>query len=265
MLPGGVELTEWRKFSTLLSLLLGLLITSTQTVSATAATSCPPKEQVLSGVWSPDRLSILNSCQTASGTVVKIERETDGDVDIYLSLDPSYDYLSGSPEDVKSLQRFAGESNLLVELMPRDGGYFPTPSAGDHVIVTGAWVTDEDHGWKELHPVWELSINEGPVYRSGPQHGGSSPDSSFRTAVSECHTEDGTECVGYGITKAKGKTKGKEKAKGKERVTEKVKAMPTSRGYVYLFNPDTQLMANAAPYLRRTFHLLSLPDQEGDG
>jgi hypothetical protein len=32
------------------------------------------------------------------------------------------------------------------------------PKAGDHVRVTGAYVTDRDNGWNEIHPVTRIEI-----------------------------------------------------------------------------------------------------------
>jgi hypothetical protein len=159
---------------------------SVQLQSPSAAT-CPPANQVLYGVWEPGRLSVLNPCQTVSGTVKKMFRASDGDVHFQLIVDQPYRYLLNA----------ANANVLVVELMPRDGGHLPAPPIGSYVVLTGAWVTDEVHGWNELHPVWSESINGGPVYRSGPQYVGTPPQSSWGSAVASCRTERGAVCVGY--------------------------------------------------------------------
>ena len=112
---------------------------------------------------------------------------TDGDVHMTLAVDEPYrDLLNG-----------ANEGLLVVELMPRDGGHLPAPEAGAHVVLTGAWVLDTDHGWNEIHPVWAESIDGGPFFTSGPQYGGSLSESGYETASEDCRTESEEECVGY--------------------------------------------------------------------
>lgn len=32
------------------------------------------------------------------------------------------------------------------------------PENGDKIEVYGAWVTDNAHGWNELHPAWKVRI-----------------------------------------------------------------------------------------------------------
>jgi hypothetical protein len=129
----------------------------------------------------------LNPCQTVSGTVKKMFRASDGDIHFQLIVDQPYRYLLNA----------ANTNVLVVGLMPRDGGHLPAPPIGSYVVLTGAWVTDEEHGWNELHPVWSESINGGPVYTSGPQYGGTPPQSNWGSAVASCRTERGAVCVGY--------------------------------------------------------------------
>lgn len=149
--------------------------------------ACPSKEDWSSGVWGPDRLSLLSACKSVSGTVVHTLHPADGDVHMTVAVDAPYQYLLNN----------ANEGLLVVELMPRDGGHLPAPEVGAHVVLTGAWVLDTDHGWNEIHPVWAESIDGGPLFESGPQYGGSFRDSSYETASEDCRTEGEEECVGY--------------------------------------------------------------------
>jgi hypothetical protein len=87
--------------------------------------------------------------------------------------------------------------NLVVEFMPRDGDHLPAPRVGDRISLTGAWVLDTNHGWEELHPVWSETL-AGVTYRSGPQYGGSAPDSGSSEASARCTTNNGAPCRGYG-------------------------------------------------------------------
>src|SRR4051812_23069018 len=57
---------------------------------------CPPANQAMVGVWGQGRLKAIDPCQKASGTVLKAEHEPDGDLDLYVDLDPAYDKLAGS-------------------------------------------------------------------------------------------------------------------------------------------------------------------------
>lgn len=186
----------------LVPLLLGLLIilTAMRPVGAqgSGATedTCPPADQAMVGVWGQGRLGMLNGCQNASGTVVKAEHEPDGDLDLYIDLDPTYDQLGGSATELGNLHKW-GPGDVIVEFMPRDGGHFPAPSEGDHVDLTGAWVADRNHGYNEIHPVWSASINGGEAQMSGPKNGGSLPQSTAQTAAADCKDGNGKPCVGY--------------------------------------------------------------------
>ena len=91
--------------------------TSPKTGSSALAATCPPANRVLYGAWEPGRLSVLNPCQTVSGTVKKMFRASDGDVHLQLIVDQPYRYLLNA----------ANADVLVVELMPRDGGHLPPP------------------------------------------------------------------------------------------------------------------------------------------
>ena len=207
---------QWKFFAPL-SLLLGLLVSlplgllvpfgEESSVEAQAPNNdpvCPPADQALSGVWNPSRLGVNNPCQQASGTVVKIEQpEADGDMDLYISLDPQWKSLAGDPASIKNLHRW-GPGEMLWEEMPRDApgntknpSGLPAPALNDHVTVTGAWARDTLHGYNEIHPIWSISIDGKGSGTSGPSNGGT-PATSAGQAYSTCRQSDGTTpCVGY--------------------------------------------------------------------
>ena len=185
----------------LIPLLLGLLAPfdkkpAVGQAPAETQSVCPSADQALVGVWSPSRLGMINSCQQASGTVMMAEHELDGDLDLYVDLDPEYDQLAGSATELGYLHKW-GPGDVIVELMPRDGEHLPGPSEGDHIDLTGAWVTDNNHGYNEIHPVWSASINEGDASMSGPANGGSPPQSTAQTAAADCKDGSGNPCAGY--------------------------------------------------------------------
>jgi hypothetical protein len=121
-----------------------------------------------------------------SGTVTAVSHEQDGD--LHIGVDTG-----GALINAVNRSKLGGK--LLIEFMPRDGGHLRTPSVGDRISLTGAWVLDTNHGWQELHPVWSETL-AGVTYRSGPQYGGSPPGAS--EAPAECTTNNAAPCRGYG-------------------------------------------------------------------
>ena len=137
---------------------------------ATAAAGCglrraepPPSpycrsDNPLAGVYHPSRLHVRSKCRVVSGVVDKVKFEQfDGDVHIDLR-----------PDDPKLVSdgngRFGGD--LVVEVIPQDRARVPIPEPGQRVWVIGAWVDDEHHGWREIHPaVW---ISAGTIRPATP-------------------------------------------------------------------------------------------------
>jgi hypothetical protein len=146
---------------------------------------------VLDGVYHPHRLRVIDPCRHVRGTVVSTHSEEDGDLHFNIRLD------SGATGMLMPNNYSEQHAALVVELMPRDHVYLPAPQVGDHVSLTGAYVDDTEHDWSELHPVWAMSINGGPVFRSGPQYGGSPPSARSDDAVGSCQTNTGSHCVPY--------------------------------------------------------------------
>jgi hypothetical protein len=158
---------------------------------AHSASVCPAAADVRKGVYHPQRLIVLSACQRAAGTVVAWHREHpgDGDLHIQLKLDPAYSSLKNAKNDSDQ------GGNLVVEFMPRDGGHLPRPVVGQHLLLKGAWVLDTKHGWREIHPVWSVTVN-GHTYRSGPQNGGSPPTDNSTNSEADC-VDHGHPCTGY--------------------------------------------------------------------
>jgi hypothetical protein len=101
---------------------------------------------------------------TVTGTVAAVRREPDGDYHILLRLDPPFAGLINA-------RNVSGEHGDLVlepvcelpvtqqDAIATCAGVAPTiatPTVGSHVSATGAYVLDLDHGWMELHPLWEI-------------------------------------------------------------------------------------------------------------
>ena len=47
---------------------------------------------------------------------------------------------------------------LVIEIVPHDqnSSVLQIPKNGDRVEAYGVWVTDDPHGWSELHPAWKV-------------------------------------------------------------------------------------------------------------
>ena len=115
-------------------------------------------------VYSPERLAVIEACTAVEGRVASVHRAVDGD--LHIGLDP----------EQKSTLNLANvmhaQRRLIVEVVcdhpsvknqagPACEGFVSTiaaPNIGDHVRVTGAYVTDHDNGWNEVHPVTRIEI-----------------------------------------------------------------------------------------------------------
>ena len=117
-----------------------------------------------SHVYRPDRLRVIEACTAVEGRVVSVRRESDGD--LHVALEPEN-------KAVLNLLNFLhAHGDLVVEIIcesvPAHGdaitacaGFTPQvtiPNVGDRVRVTGAYVTDRDNGWNEVHPVTRIDI-----------------------------------------------------------------------------------------------------------
>jgi hypothetical protein len=137
----------------------------------------------LAGVYLPFRLHLKKSCVTVSGTVDCVQHEGDGDVHIWLRVDPAYRRLLTPANAFQQCPGHTGP-HLVVEIIPQHGrlpfptnsatrGGFVTPAApvaGDHITVTGPYVWDSNilhdliypgknvANWAEIHPAWNLTV-----------------------------------------------------------------------------------------------------------
>jgi hypothetical protein len=112
------------------------------------------------GVYDPQRLRVLDTCVTVTGTIVGIMPTkgpaTDNDYIIEIKVDPQYQYLL-------SIGSYWFKNGYLhVEIIPKDQPKVLSNlnlEIGMRVKITGVWVLDTDHGWwSELHPVWKIEV-----------------------------------------------------------------------------------------------------------
>jgi hypothetical protein len=138
-----------------------------------AGTTCNP------GLWTHvyhgrmatarDRLVVINPCVTVTGTIVNAAREADGDWHIRLKLDPPF-------TSMLNAFNFSGQhgflvvepmcANVVTQADTRAEGVcngfmqdlFKPTMKNKHVSVTGAFVTDAEHHWNEIHPVSKITV-----------------------------------------------------------------------------------------------------------
>ena len=180
--------------------------------------ACPPEDRALEGVWGgSSRLIMHDPCRHMVADVVQIEGpNADGDMDIWISPDPGYTALVGSPQNIENGRRYRFGGSFSIEPGPRDGRttdpvtgeegppHLPLPNVGDKVDVWGAYVFDSSHGYYEIHPVFSISISsdggntwEGP-YTSGPRFGGAPEITNYAgNPWTLCRDENNNPCLGY--------------------------------------------------------------------
>jgi len=114
-----------------------------------------------------DRLQIINPCLTVTGTVMNARAEADGDWHIQLDLDSEYSSLLNQANLEKQhgylvlepmCSNHVSQTDTLEEGVCDDFSQdiFATNLVGHRVAATGAYVTDRQHGWTELHPVTSI-------------------------------------------------------------------------------------------------------------
>jgi hypothetical protein len=105
----------------------------------------------LAGVYHASRLHVRSRCRVASGIVERVKFEDyDGDVHFDLRLDDGYEHLLS-----RGNREVGGD--LVAEIIPQDRARVAIPEQGSRVTIVGPWVDDEQHGWREIHPVWWVS------------------------------------------------------------------------------------------------------------
>ena len=111
-----------------------------------------------------------------TGVVRTVRHELDGDYHIGIRLDPKY-------ADMINLANTAYQNgDIVAEIVPADepgctpgkppimpygtynyglctGADIAAPPVGARVSVTGPYALDHEHGWLEIHPVWQLVLS----------------------------------------------------------------------------------------------------------
>jgi hypothetical protein len=111
---------------------------------------------IFDGVDRQARFTVLSTCEHAIGVVhdMKGTKENDGDYQFNLQVEEPFKKLLNG-ENNKQVNGM-----LVIEIIPNDQNLTDVqiPKNGDRIEVYGAWVTDNPHGWNELHPAWQVKI-----------------------------------------------------------------------------------------------------------
>jgi hypothetical protein len=119
-----------------------------------------------------DRLNVIKACITVTGTVMSAPSEADGDYHIRIKLDTEFKSLLNAKN--KSGQHGFLVAEPMCEVKPKQQdtldegvckGFNQTifkrkTTLGKRVQITGAYVQDREHGWREIHPVTSIKIIE---------------------------------------------------------------------------------------------------------
>ena len=115
-------------------------------------------------VYRADRLRVVARCTSVDGRVTSLDRGQDGD--LHIALDPDHASI------LNLVNAIHGHRQLVVEVIcehtpaDRDAAAacaaftarVTVPKVGDRVRVTGAYVTDRETGWNEIHPATRIEI-----------------------------------------------------------------------------------------------------------
>jgi hypothetical protein len=124
-------------------------------------------QSLWSHVYHPQRLQIVENCKTVSGTIDNIITEKDGDTHIRLHLDSQYANLinaanvNGQHGDLvlEPICQNPVQQQDAIDSCANFTYHVNVAPVGTHVLVTGSYVLDVDHGgWAEIHPVTSIQI-----------------------------------------------------------------------------------------------------------
>ena len=115
-------------------------------------------------VYEKRRLRVVEPCTVIEGRVVSTVRSWDGD--LHIDLDPVRKSV------LNPVNAFHSRGALVVEIVCEHVPSRPDaeaacsgfqsqvaiPKINDHIRVTGAYVTDLEHGWREIHPATRIDI-----------------------------------------------------------------------------------------------------------
>jgi len=115
-----------------------------------------------------DRLKLISPCMTVTGTLHFVRYEKDGDAHLRLDVDAEFKkFLNGKnalEENMLVVEDMCDHKTTQADAIKEavckgyhQGAYNPSMN-GKRVAVTGAYIEDEEHGWRELHPITSITV-----------------------------------------------------------------------------------------------------------
>jgi hypothetical protein len=160
-----------KKFSLGLALILALtsanvLFAASAPGVASADSAAVCDSSLWNHVYHSYRLVVHTQCMSVTGEVEDCYSEADGDYHIRIKVDTQYNYMLNSVNLSNEYGELVCEPICVAAITQSDAvapcqGLVNTvyiPNVGEYVKVTGSYVTDNDHGWNELHPVTSIEI-----------------------------------------------------------------------------------------------------------
>ena len=154
----GIEMTNENVGCLPMLLVIIILLTS--------AIWCSAQLHYPTHIYHTERLLLIQSNLTVSGTVEHIINEKDGDIHIRLKLDSNLNLLNDKNYSAQHgclvLEIICACKVTQPDAITACKNYkntIPIPSVGQHIIVTGDYVLDKQHGWNEIHPITSLRFN----------------------------------------------------------------------------------------------------------
>ena len=129
-------------------------------------TKAPCDSSLWQHVYHSYRLKVLEECKTVTGVVEFRRKEQDGDWHIRLKLDSGQDGLLNEKNINEQHGCLVIEIICACEVTQTDAegaceGFVNgvrVPEVGEHISVTGSYVYDSQHGWREIHPVTKIVV-----------------------------------------------------------------------------------------------------------
>jgi hypothetical protein len=115
-------------------------------------------------VYERERLKVIEACTAVEGRIVSIHQSKDGD--LHIGLDPDAKSVLNLVNVMHAHRTLVVEAvcdhpSNLAKVEQACSGFHSeiiVPAMGARVRVTGAYVTDRDNGWNEIHPVSRLEL-----------------------------------------------------------------------------------------------------------
>ncbi len=117
-------------------------------------------------VYNSYRLIVNNQCTSVTGVVKNLIYEADGDIHIRLNVDSAFKYMINSYNISGQYGDLVCEPVCATSVTQENAkaaclNFTNTvyiPNVGEYVEVIGSYVTDNNHGWNEIHPVTSIAI-----------------------------------------------------------------------------------------------------------